>query len=87
MSKTEKERIKEKERQKARKARKKAANRSRTGEEDMDELDENAAEAVDPKGFQTRKDGDDVDDLADELGGTQTSRPARRTYLEDTESE
>ncbi|KAH4006062.1 hypothetical protein HBI56_098500 [Parastagonospora nodorum] len=87
MTKTEKDKIKEKERQKARKARKKAANRSRAGEEDMDELDEDAAEAADPKGLWTKKDGDDVDDLADKLGGTQTSRPARRTYVEDTESD
>lgn len=53
----------------------------------MDELGEDAAEAADPKGLRTKKNGDDIDDLADKLGGTQTSRPARRPYVDDTESD
>jgi len=87
MTKAEKDRIKERERQKKRKGRNKKAAKAKTGEEDMEELDEDAAEAADPKGLGTRKDGDDVDDLAEKLGGTQTSRPARRPYVDDTESD
>jgi hypothetical protein len=87
MTQVVKAKIKQNERQRHRKERKKIAAKSKAGEEELEELGEDAAEAADPRGLQTKEPVSDMENLTKKLGGTRTSRPARRIVAEDSESD
>jgi hypothetical protein len=55
--------------------------------EALDALGEDAAKAAYPKGRKMEQADSEVDEIAEQLGRTQTSRPARRIVLEEDESD
>jgi hypothetical protein len=87
MTKEEKKKTKASEHTKRNKAAKKAEDRRRKEVEALDALGEDAAQAAYPKGRKMEQADSEVDEIAEQLGRTQTSRPALRIVMEEDESD
>jgi hypothetical protein len=82
MTKKEKK-TKKREHEKRRRAARKAEAKREEEVEALNVLGEDAAEAVYPRGRKMEQGDPEVDEIAEQLEGTKTSRPARRIVLEE----
>jgi hypothetical protein len=87
MTKEEKKKTKINEHSMRRKAMKKADAKREKEAEMLDALGEDAAEAAYPKGRKMEQADSEIDEIAEQLGRTQTSHSVRRTILEEDESD
>jgi hypothetical protein len=87
MTSEEKKKLKKKEYQKRKRASKKVETRGKKEDEALSDLGEEAAEAAYPRGRKTGQDRQEVDELAEKLSKTKTSRPSRRVVPEEDKSE
>jgi hypothetical protein len=87
MTKEEKDKAKRREHEKRRRAVRKAEAKSKKEAEAADALGEEAAEAAYPRGRKTGQGRQEVDELAEKLSKTKTSRPSRLVVPEEDESE